>query len=144
MAKHVVAPASEIPPGSRKIVELAGRSVGIFNVGGTYFALRNRCPHQGAALCEGPVGSFIASSGPGDYVVSRAGEMLRCPWHGWEFDLKTGQSWFDPRRVRVKSYDVAVVPASQLIPPQPGLSPGPYVAEHYPVSVEQDYVVVEL
>ena len=53
MARHVVARVDEIPPGERKIVEVAGRSIGVFNVGGEFFALRNRCPHQGGPLCEG-------------------------------------------------------------------------------------------
>ena len=108
MTKHVVGTVAEIPPGSRKIVELAGRSIGIFNVGGEFFALRNRCPHQGAALCEGPLGSFITSPTPGQYEMSRVGEILRCPWHGWEFDLRTGQSWCEPESVRVKRYNVMV------------------------------------
>ena len=49
----VVGTVDEIPPGGRKIVEVAGRSIGVFNVGGEFFALRNRCPHQGGPLCEG-------------------------------------------------------------------------------------------
>ena len=52
MARHVVATVEEIPPGQRKIVEVAGRSIGIFNVSGEFFALRNRCPHQGGPLCR--------------------------------------------------------------------------------------------
>ncbi len=144
MTKHVVAAVAEIPPGEKKIVEVAGRSIGVFNVGGKFFALRNRCPHQGAALCEGKLSSLVDSTGPGDYKVSRTGEILRCPWHGWEFDVRTGQSWFDPKAVRVKSYEVAVIPGKSLTPPAPGLLPGPYVAETFPVTVEQDYLVVEL
>jgi nitrite reductase/ring-hydroxylating ferredoxin subunit len=138
MAKHVVGTVAEIPPGSRKLVEVSGRSIGIFNLGGAFFALRNRCPHQGAALCEGPLGGFVASSGPGQYAMSRPGEILRCPWHGWEFDVRTGQSWFDPAKVRVKSYEVKVESAASVP------VPGPYVAETFPVSVENSYVVVEL
>ena len=53
--KYVVAAVDEIPPGGRKIVDVAGRSIGVFNLGGEYFALRNRCPHQGGPLCEGRV-----------------------------------------------------------------------------------------
>ena len=127
-----------------KIIEVAGRSLGLFNLDGNFFALRNRCPHQGAALCEGQLSSHVASSGPGEYALSRPGEILRCPWHGWEFDVRTGQSWFDPKMTRVKAYPVAVVPGRSLPPPAPGLEPGPYVAETYPVSVEADYLVVEL
>lgn len=143
MAKHVVGAAADLPPGGRKIVEIAGRSIGIFNLNGEFFALRNRCPHQGAALCEGKLGSNLTSTAPGHYELSRSGEILRCPWHGWEFDVRTGQSWFDPRTVRVKSYEVAVVQGGCL-PPASGLTPGSYVAETYPITIEQDYLVLEL
>ena len=53
--KYVVAAADEIPPGGRKILTLAGRSIGIFNVDGNYFALVNRCVHQGGPVCNGKV-----------------------------------------------------------------------------------------
>ena len=138
-----MATVDEIPAGQRKIVEVAGRSIGVFNVGGEFFALRNRCPHQGGPLCLGPLGGFVSSSGPGEYTYSRQGEILRCPWHGWEFDIRTGQSWFDPAGVRVRRYSVTVegdeAPGSSA-----GLEQGPFVAEMYPISVEQRRVVVDI
>ncbi len=135
--RHVVARIDEIPPGSRKIVEVAGRSIGIFNVDGELHALRNRCPHQGGPLCEGFVMASLRSSGPGDYDHRPGEALVRCPWHGWEFDVRTGQSWFDPQKTRVKRYPVSVEAGERV--------PGPYVAERYEVSVEDDrYVVVEL
>ncbi len=142
MARHVVATVDEILPGERKIVEIDGRSIGVFNVGGEFFALRNACPHQGGPLCLGLVGSLIVAARPGEYALSRPGEMLRCPWHGWEFDMRTGQSWFDPTRTRVRSYPAAVAGGAALA--EAGLQPGPYVAETYPVSVERQYVLVDL
>ena len=108
MTKYAVAMVEEIPPGGRKIVEVAGRSIGVFNLDGEFFALRNRCPHQGGPLCSGSLGGLISSSHPGEYHYSRAGEILRCPWHGWEFDIRTGQSWFDPAHVRVRRYQVTI------------------------------------
>ena len=74
---------------------------------------------------------------PGQYRLSRKGEMLRCPWHGWEFDIRTGQSWCDPDSVWVRRFEVTVQPGEQL-------AKGPYVAETFPVSIEDDYLVVEL
>lgn len=149
MSRHIVAPVEAIPPGERLIVEIAGRSIGVFNVNGEFFALRNRCPHQGGPLCTGPVSGFVSSSGPGDYHVTRQGEILRCPWHGWEFDIRTGQSWFDPKRVRVRSYEVMLEPVSaaggeHTTAPPHDLEKGPYVAETYPVDIEQHHVVVEV
>ena len=136
--KYVVATVDEIPPGERKIVEVDGRAIGVFNVRGEYFAVLNRCPHQGGPLCTGNTHGFLESASVGEYRYSRPGEILRCPWHGWEYDLRTGQSWFDPAHVLVRRYDVSVEPGAT------GLQPGPYVAETFPVSVERHYVVVDV
>jgi 3-phenylpropionate/trans-cinnamate dioxygenase ferredoxin subunit len=151
MSAHPVARVDEIPPGACRIVEVAGRSIGVFNLGGEFFALRNRCPHQGGPLCEGQRLGAISAAAPGDYEHSRPGEMVRCPWHAWEFDIRTGQSWFDPQRTRVKAYPVEVRTGEDLVTAgegdgaaDGGMVPGPYVAETFPVSVEADYVVVEL
>ena len=146
MAKHVVAKVEEIPLGERKIVALNGRSIGVFNVQGTFYALRNRCPHQGGPLCEGQLSGFATAEVPGKYEYTRKGEILRCPWHGWEFDVKTGQSWFDPEKMRVRSYEVRVESGAEIeqIGEMAGLSKGPFLAEMYAVTVEEDYVVVEM
>ena len=125
--KHVVGTLDELPPGSRKIVTVAGRSIGIFNVDGELYAVRNQCPHQGAALCAGELFGRLDSARPGDYRYSPEQPLLRCPWHGWEFDLRTGQSWFDPERTRVRSYEVTLAEGD-------GPREGPYVVETYPVA----------
>lgn len=144
--KYVVGAADEIPPGGRKIVSIAGRSIGVFNVGGDFFALNNRCPHQGGALCEGKLWGSLRASVPGvfDYEPSR--EILTCPWHGWEFQVRSGQSWCDPGRLRVRRYEVTVEEGSRLAEeaPAPGLVRGPYRVETYPVTVEGTYLVVTL
>jgi 3-phenylpropionate/trans-cinnamate dioxygenase ferredoxin subunit len=140
---HVVATTDEIPPGRRKIVEIDGRSIGVFNVGGRFYALRNTCPHAGARLCEGTLSGLVTSPTPGEYHYERAGEILRCPWHGWEFDVTTGRSWFDPARTRVRAYETTVEAASDADGPA-GYRPGPYVAERYEVEVRRRYVVVHL
>ena len=129
--RHVVGPAAEIPRGGRRIVTLEGRSIGVFNVEGEFFALRNACPHQGGPLCLGVLSGLVAPGPPGRYVYERRGEILRCPWHGWEFDIRTGRSYVDPDRTRVRTYPVELVP-------------GPYTAETYPVTVEDELVVVEV
>jgi 3-phenylpropionate/trans-cinnamate dioxygenase ferredoxin subunit len=77
------------------------------------------------------------SDEPGEYRLTRPGEFLRCPWHGWEFDIRTGQSWFDPKRVRARAYKATIEPGSELVK-------GPYVAETFPVQVEENYVVVDV
>ena len=121
--KFLVGQVSEIPPGSRKIVRVAGRSIGVFNVDGQFYAIRNRCPHQGAPLCEGKLWGVLTSDVPGSYQYSRSREIIACVWHGWEFSLKTGQSWCDPKRLRVRSYDVSVEPSAAVGPDLPHAAP---------------------
>jgi 3-phenylpropionate/trans-cinnamate dioxygenase ferredoxin subunit len=137
MPRHVVATVDEIAPGTCKIVAVSGREIGVFNVHGAFYALVNRCPHEGAALCMGPILARFTADRPGEYRLTRHGEMLRCPWHGWEFDIKTGQSWCHAESVKARTYPVEVVPGEAL-------AKGPFVAETVPVSIEQQYVVVEV
>jgi 3-phenylpropionate/trans-cinnamate dioxygenase ferredoxin subunit len=137
MTRHIVATADQIPPGGRMLVTVDGREIGIFNVGGEYFGIGNRCPHNGASLCKGRIVGLVEASQPGSYEFSRRGELIRCPWHGWEFDLKTGQSRCEPDRTKVRSYDLKVEPSSAL-------ADGTLRAETFPVSVEKQYVVVEV
>ncbi|MBV9756795.1 MAG: Rieske (2Fe-2S) protein [Alphaproteobacteria bacterium] len=137
MSKHVVAAVRDIPPGGRKLVQVNGRDIAIFNIGGEFFGLLNRCPHQGGRLVEGRLIGLVQSPQPGEYRYSRPGEVLRCPWHGWEFDVRTGQSFCDPARIRAMRYQVEVEPGADLVK-------GPYVAETFPVTVEEQYVVVEV
>ncbi|HEX3722794.1 MAG TPA: Rieske (2Fe-2S) protein, partial [Nitrolancea sp.] len=110
MARHVVAKLNEFPPGSRKIVEIGEQSIGVFNIHGNLYALRNRCPHQGAPLCLGWVCGTLVATKAFEYVYAREDEIIKCPWHGWEFDIATGVSVFNPHKVRVKTYDVTVEP----------------------------------
>lgn len=116
MERYIVGRSVEVPPGGRKIVEVRGRSIGIFNVRGTFYALLNRCPHQAAPLCLGKITGTTMPSPPGMYQWGREGEILRCPWHGWEFDITTGRSIFNPHRVRVRAYDVTVEPDDPSVP----------------------------
>ena len=142
MSKHIVATVDEIPPGERKIIEIGGRSIGVFNIKGEFYALRNTCPHQGGPLCEGRLTGFVMADKPGgEYRYERRGEILRCPWHGWEYDVTTGQSWVDPGSVRTRRYEVEVATVEAL---PSTYQPGPYTAEKFEVSVDQEYVVVEL
>jgi nitrite reductase/ring-hydroxylating ferredoxin subunit len=131
---HVVCRAEELPPGHRRIVQVNGLSIGVFNVKGTYYALLNRCPHRSAPLCQGRITYGVVGNHRGEYETVREGEILRCPWHGWEFDITTGRSWFNPHRVRVKSYGVVVERGAEL----------PDHVATFPVRVEDELVVLLL
>jgi len=133
MAKHTVGIVGEIPPGQRKIVELESRSIGVFNVKGTFYALRNTCPHQSGPLCRGRLIGLLRASDSRHLELSREGEILRCPWHGWEFDITNGRSVFNPHKLRVRSYEVTI----EADEPDPSI-------ETYPVTIERDRVVVHV
>jgi len=105
--RHRVARLSELPPGGRKIVEVQGRSIGLFNVHGTVVAVLNVCPHQLAPVCLGRLGGTTLPSEAGEYCWGREGEILACPWHGWEFDLLTGKALADPGK-RLRRFPVEV------------------------------------
>jgi len=95
-----VAKVREIPPGGAKVVVVAGRPVAVFNVGGTFHATDNTCLHRG-----GPVGEGFLE-----------GDVVTCPLHGWQYDVRTGQGLTNPAaqlrtyRVLVEGDDVKVVP----------------------------------
>jgi len=132
MGRHIIGRVSELAPGERTIVEVDGRSIGVFNVHGQYYALRNRCPHQGAPLCLGAIKGMALPSKPGEYLWGREGEILRCPWHGWEFDITSGRSIFNPHRMRVRTYKVTVE-----------MDDDPAV-ETYPVTIEDGLIVLHV
>lgn len=89
-----VATASELKPGCRKFVEIDGVEIAVLNLDGTYYAVKNSCPHM-----EGPVGRGITSR-------EAAEPRIRCPFHGWTFDLETGDALFGLKRLR--TYEVTV------------------------------------
>jgi len=114
-------------------------------VGGRFFALRNRCPHQGGPLCRGRLFERLESNRPGEYTYDDDRHLLECPWHGWEFDLETGRSWFDPARTRVRRYPVALERSQTIVDLKPSeLLPGPYAVESFPVDVQDECIVVDL
>lgn len=135
--KHQVCFVDELPLGGRRIVEVEGRSIGVFNVNNEFYAVRNRCPHKGAPLCRGMIKGLVVGE-VYQFKIEREGEILKCPWHGWEFDLKTGGSIFNPHKTRVKSYEVSVEPVERVVyefADDPD-NEDPSI-ETFPVSVEQ-------
>jgi len=77
--------------------------------GDQIYALRDTCAHQGAPLSSGTLGYRITASSAGDPVlIDTDTRVLRCPWHGWQYDLCTGRSLVNPERARVKVFDAHV------------------------------------
>lgn len=86
-----VATLSELAPGTCKPVEAGGKVVALFNVDGNIYALDNTCLHRGGPLGEGTLN----------------GEVVTCPWHGWEYNVRTGEKVNVPA-VKVATYPVQV------------------------------------
>lgn len=99
MPRYVkVATLDELPPGGSKEVEHDGRIIAIFNVDGVVSAIDGLCPHQGGPLADGPI----------------EGTLVSCPWHGWQFDVRTGQTTLNGTlkqpvyEVKVEGQDVLI------------------------------------
>ena len=97
---------ADIPHGGR-IVDVNGMSIGLFRIQDDIVAVLNICPHELAPVCRGIQRGTSLPSAPGEFIWGREDEILACPWHQWEFDLRTGQSLTDAR-VRVRTFPVEV------------------------------------
>jgi nitrite reductase/ring-hydroxylating ferredoxin subunit len=143
----VIGPVSEFPDGERRIVQAGVRSIGVFRVGERFYGIRNRCPHQGGPLCRGHVLGDAVAEQPGQATINSDPLRIACPWHGWEYDLESGQSFMGPSAAGVRSYGVGTAAGGALLAEiESGtteLRPGPYVAETFEVRVEDDYVVLD-
>ncbi len=136
MTRHVVAAVTDFPPGTRRLVNVNDRGIVVFNIDGTYFGLFDRCPHNGGSLSQGVLTGLVQSAEPGDYSYVRQGVIIRCPWHGWEFDVRTGQSFCRAIKARARPFPIRVEAGRAIVE-------GPYRAETVEVRVEDDYVVVD-
>jgi len=98
----------DYPEGVLRIISVDEREIGILRLDGRWFALRNICPHLGGPVCAGTVRPCLReeSAWSGDLIVEHDRPVLTCPWHFWEFDLRTGQSVTG--RERIKTYPVRV------------------------------------
>jgi nitrite reductase/ring-hydroxylating ferredoxin subunit len=93
MAQFIkAANAGELAPGSAKLVEVNGKRIALFNVDGNYYAIDDTCTHRGGPLSEG----FVE------------GEQVTCPWHGGQFNVKTGAVIGPPPAQNVAKYNVRV------------------------------------
>jgi nitrite reductase (NADH) small subunit len=91
MARVRVGSSSDVPVGQARVVDAAGRTIALFNVDGTYFAIDNTCAHRGGPLGEGDLD----------------GAVVACPWHGWRWDVTTGANANNPA-IKVPCFAVTV------------------------------------
>jgi nitrite reductase (NADH) small subunit len=99
----------DLAPGEKRRIVVGSRAIALCrSASGAYFAIGDNCPHQGASLCAGALGGTTLASAPGQYEWGREGEVLKCPWHAWEFDVRSGRSLFGDEKIRVASYEIAI------------------------------------
>lgn len=96
MAEHTVADADEIAEGERIVVQIEGKPIGIFNIDNEYYAYLSWCAHQSGPCAEGnitgtEIADFDSENLQTELSYEKEGEILNCPWHGWEYDLKSGE-----------------------------------------------------
>lgn len=103
-----VGPLTEIPEGEFVITEIAGRQIGFIRRGDKVHAVRNICPHKTAPICKGVINGTMLPSDPGEFIFGLEGEVLQCPWHGWQFSLETGEVLFTGARNRLRLYNTSV------------------------------------
>lgn len=89
MAFVQVALKEDIEKGKGKTVKVNDKEIAIFNLNDEFYALDNTCPHRGGPLGEGEIED----------------SKVTCPWHGWTFDVKTGQNIFNPM-IKQKGYNI--------------------------------------
>ncbi|WP_345456398.1 Rieske (2Fe-2S) protein [Nocardioides marinquilinus] len=89
-----------------RVVVVDGRRVGVISVGEEFFAINDKCPHMGASMCAGSLSGTLVAAAPHQYEYGLDDRVIRCPWHGWEFDLETGRSLLEPKRSGLRTYPV--------------------------------------
>ncbi len=123
MIEYGVARAIDVPDRRPLIVNVGSLEIGLFRVGDGIRAWRNHCPHMAAPVCRGVVTGTMLPTEVYRYRYGRDGEVLQCPWHGWEFDLDTGRHLAPSSTARLRGYPVnivnGVVMLQLAVPPRP-------------------------
>lgn len=104
-----VGSTQDFDEGTVTLVQAAQHQVGIIRWHGRYYAVRNSCPHQAGPLCAGTLRPLLAADA-GEAPTMKADSaipVLACPWHGWEFDVRTGRALWDSD-YRVRAYPTVV------------------------------------
>jgi nitrite reductase/ring-hydroxylating ferredoxin subunit len=110
--EYFVAGVDEIADGGRRVIEGGGLEIGVFRLGGDYFAWESNCPHQGGPVCQGRIMNRV------DEVIDEGARShgyrfveedvhIVCPWHGFEFNIRTGRHPGDPG-TQLRGFSVSV------------------------------------
>lgn len=110
MTEHDICAVSELESGMRMLVELEGRDIAIFKIEGDYYAYTNWCVHQAGPVCQGALSgtqtaTFDSETLETELRWEEEGKILACPWHGWEYDVTSGDC-LSQEKARLVSHDV--------------------------------------
>ena len=133
-----IGPASEIADPGRKIIGFENFEVAVFKLGGEFFAYLNHCPHMGGPACQGKMIAKVEEIIADDHtskgqMFSKSKMHIVCPWHGFEFDIRTGRHPGNPK-ARLRPIKVAVSGGDVILTV-------PDAREHVPVMQEADISV---
>ena len=110
----------------------------VFNLGGEFFALGDRCPHKGGSLSQGKLTGLVeVVASPASTATAAAARSCAVPGTPGNSTCAPAARGATPSALRARNYAVSVEPGARVVE-------GPYVAETFPVTVENDYVVVEV
>lgn len=108
MTRHHICETEDIDQGERLLKEIDDREIAIFNVDGKFHAVANYCVHAGGPVCEGKLSGMVtADPDEWEWGWDKEGEILACPWHGWEFHMTSGEFLSD-HRYTLLTYDVEI------------------------------------
>jgi nitrite reductase (NADH) small subunit len=107
-AFYRVAPIQDFALNELHSVEIGGRTITMVRTESGIFSFGSRCPHQGGPMCSGSIHGTMLPSDPDEYVYGEDGQVIRCPWHAYEFSIRTGESIGGAVRGRVPVYQVDV------------------------------------
>ena len=105
---YQVAPIEDFAKDKLHTVEIEGRIITVVRTDAGIFSMGNSCPHQGAPMCSGSIHGTMLPSDPDEYVYGEDGQVIRCPWHGYEFSIRTGESICGAITGRVPVYEIDV------------------------------------
>lgn len=119
MAEVNIGSVADFSDPGRKVFEIDGFEIGVFHVRGEFSAYRNVCPHMGGPVCQGKVMPRVEENIAADrksrgFAFSKTHTNIVCPWHGYEFDLRTGCHQGNPQ-LRLRPLEVRVLDGEVFI-----------------------------
>jgi len=119
MREIVIGKVAAFPNPGRKVIEVDGVAIGVFCRNGTFTAFENVCPHMGGPVCRGKIIARVEERVAADktslgFSFSPEHMNVVCPWHGYEFDISTGQHQGNPR-LRLRPVTIEIVDGDLLV-----------------------------